>query len=546
MSKQPMLPQHDPNPEDRLKWIAENREKYDYDHDYLPPMPVIKSLPRQEYPSKRYIAERLPLFFQYRANDQLTKFKHIFDPFNELADFEALLPLLPKPMSMDTWRTDAAFAEQRLSGANPMKIKRVTHLSQVPFKLGRLPNFQQSIEDAIQAGQLYITDYGELSFVQGGTSYGRRKYLPAPTALFYWTSGHRDRLNGSGQLIPLAIQIKRGGPIYTPHTVSPMDWMLAKMCVQIADAHHHQLSSHLCHTHLVMEPFAIAAGRQFAENHPLGILLRQHFRFLLMINTVGRKTLLKPGAAIELVLAGTREESLKVVTNAYEEWNIKEYAFPTEVKNRGLDDTNLLPHFPYRDDGILLWQAISRFVRDYVNLYYKEEVDVQQDRELQAWADEVACASKGRVKNMPSQIENRTQLIELLTNLIFICGPQHGAVNFSQYDYMAFVPNMPAAAYCPVPGQNELLTEQQLLDFLPPEEAAREQVVLIRRLGSYHYDRLGFYEEDAFTDLAAQQIVEQFQHNLAEIEKVINGRNTSRPVNYKFMKPSEILNSISV
>ena len=67
---------------------------------------------------------------------------------------------------------------------------------------------------------------------------------------------------------------------------------------------------------------------------------------------------------------------------------------------------------------------------------------------LQDWAAECANQeSGGRVKGMPLTITKRSVLVEVVCSIIFVCGPGHGAINFAQYENMAFTPNMPLAMY---------------------------------------------------------------------------------------------------
>ncbi len=536
------LPQKDSSAERRRTWLEGNRERYQYDHEVLSPLPMLKNLPAMENLSfrdqlARYLKTRSGMY----GNQILSKIKSIFDPFDKVEDFADLLSILPKPAVTHTWKTDEAFAEQRLSGANPMKVRRLEHEDQLPFKSGsKLPS-GEPISEAASEGRLYLADYSELAFIKGGRADGRQKVLPTPKALFYWQSS-----GGSGRLMPVAIQIRDDWPAYSPQEVSPLDWQIAKLCVQIADANHHESASHLCYTHFVMEGFAIATARQLADNHPIGLLLRPHFRYMLANNFLGRERLVNTGGIIDKLLAGTLEETLTLVSNAYQAWSVKENSFPNEIANRGMDDEDMLPHYPYRDDGKLLWEAIRRFVKRYVNIFYENGTDVQEDYELQGWAAELADPASGNVKDMANHIENRDQLVELATTIIFTCAPQHCAVNFSQYDYMTFVPNMPLAAYCPVPGQNEPKTEQTLMGLLPPEDQARTQVAFGWALTGYKPDRFAFYENGHFTNPQVLALVDEFQQRLIKIERTIDIRNADRAVAYNFMKPSEMINSLSV
>lgn len=179
-------------------------------------------------------------------------------------------------------------------------------------KFGQSLNVDQELKD----GNLYLADYTNLSFIQGDTYERGKSYLPKPLALFCWrTSGFSDR----GQLIPVAIQVNPQGqnsPTLTPFD-KPLRWFHAKLCVQVADANHDELSSHLCRTHFVMETFAIATAQHLAQNHPLGLLLRPHFRFTLAINDAARKILIQPGGPVDDLLAGTLKEPLEIVKDAY-------------------------------------------------------------------------------------------------------------------------------------------------------------------------------------------------------------------------------------
>ena len=545
----PVLPQNEPEPAIRAEKLIRQRNGYGYDHEILPPLPVLEKVPKEEKFKVRYQAQRDLRTVGTFVNLAYDKIRGVFDPFNKIDDFRSLIGILPKPVTIENWRSDEAFAEQRISGANPLKIRAVGHSDNMPFPLpdgggaARLPGTTVSVDDAISAKRLYVTDYGDLGFIGGSTYKGIQKYLPAPRALYYWSP---EAGGGKGRLLPVAIQIKENAPVWTPDETEPTTWLIAKLCVQVADGNDHEMGTHLCWTHFVMEPFGIAIGRHFAQNHPLGVLLRPHFRFMLANNELGFKFLINPGGAVERLLAGTLDDSLQIIKNKYACWSFDEFAFPKEIVNRGLDSDSGLPHYPYRDDGRLVWTAIENYVAAYVHLYYPDDASVTADIELQAWADELASPEYGRVKGMPDRIVDRAQLIDILTIIVFTCGPQHAAVNFSQYDYMIYVPNMPLAAYCPVTEQGVPVTDDALMEFLPPRGQAAHQIEIVDALTCYHYDRLGHYDKNDFTDPRVLKLIEQFQQDLAEIESTIDQRNTGRFIPYKFLKPSETLNSISI
>jgi len=69
---------------------------------------------------------------------------------------------------------------------------------------------------------------------------------------------------------------------------------------------------------------------------------------------------------------------------------------PKTFALRGVDNVDQLPDYPYRDDALLIWEAIHQWVADYLALYYDGgnagDNAVLRDGELQSWlADLTRC-----------------------------------------------------------------------------------------------------------------------------------------------------------
>ena len=47
-----------------------------------------------------------------------------------------------------------------------------------------------------------------------------------------------------------------------------------------------------------------------------------------------------------------------------------EGTFPKHLEERGLMDKDVLPEFPYRDDGLLVYEAIKTYVSKIIKYYY--------------------------------------------------------------------------------------------------------------------------------------------------------------------------------
>ena len=565
----PFLPQDDPNTQQRSDYLNRQQQAYLFDHNYLSPLALLKKVPAVENFSIDYIGQRILATSELPVNMLAVDARAFLDPLDNLQDYEDFFAVFPLPQVAKTYQTDHSFAEQRLSGANPMVLRLLDASDPRADILAKLATVQPlfDVRQQLQEKNIYIADYTGTdpnyrapSRIQGGTYEKGRKYLPKPRAFFAWRwTGMRDR----GEIAPIAIQLdpKPGSHVYTSFD-PPLDWLFAKFCVQIADANHHEMSSHLGRTHLVMEPIAIVTARQLAENHPLSLLLKPHFRFMLVNNELARTQLISPGGPVDELLAGTLAETIEISREACTTWSLDQFAFPTELKNRGMEDTNQLPHYPYRDDGLLLWNAIQTFVSGYLNYFYPKKETIAGDTELQRWAQELSSETGGKVKGMPERIDNVQQLIEIVTTVIFTCGPQHSAVNYTQHQYMSFAANMPLAGYRDIPGITapdlpEVMTEQKVLQLLPPYKRAADQLQTLFILSAYKYDRLGYYDksfrelyhasfEEVFVGTPIEILVRQFQQDLNMAEQKIDANNHKRLVPYIALRPSLVLNSISI
>ncbi|NJR50196.1 MAG: lipoxygenase [Leptolyngbyaceae cyanobacterium CSU_1_3] len=482
-------------------------------------------------------------------------------------------PKMAEIHERDGGLSDRVFAHQRLMGPNPMSLRRVMDRSELhrwqATRSCRLDNGETiDLEQAAAQNRLFSLEYPFLQFAPADLQVGR--YVGSPRALFY---------QNSAGLEPLLIQLESGGKIASP-TGDADDWMRSKLFVQVADITQHELLTHLCFTHLAMEAFAIATPRQLPANHPFYRLLKPHFRFLLAINTRGNAILLGEGAAIDALMAPTRAASLALMNRAYRERTFSEYAYFTDLKDRGVEP-EFLPDYPYRDDARLLWEAIAQYVTTYLQRYYEDDRAIQQDAYLQNWAAELGAPLNSRSKTEfaqapswvppdlssqvglsiaqlpdfprvpgfptvenPGEITTLQQAIAVVTQVIFTCSAQHAAVNFSQFDYFGYTPNAPLAAYTQpdVPAT--------LKELLPSPEQDLGQMELTFALSGVLYSHLGSNDMMRFTDGGDRQALQQFQADLQKIEGTIGDRNQQRfrdlGFDYPYLLPSRIPNSINI
>ena len=591
-SKYPLLPQNDPATTQRQASLNQSRQLYQYNYTYIESLPMVEKVPKNERFSLSWglLVGKVvvKVLLNDRANpstfidkekskaQQLDFSKRLLEASmsqseNALVELLSDLPsiledepidlegsniqeynnlfwIIPLPAISQNFKSNSEFARLRVAGFNPLVIQKIKAL-EAKFPLTEA-QFQKvlagdSLAAAGAEGRLYLADYIELTAIAGGTfPKSEQKYINAPLALFAIPKGKKS-------LTPIAIQLGQDpntNPIFVCQAGDEPNWMLAKTVVQIADANYHELISHLGRTHLFIEPFAIATNRQLASNHPLYVLLKPHFQGTLAINDAAQSGLINAGGTIDSLLAGTITSSRALSVQGVKTYNFDEAILPVALKKRGVDDPNLLPDYPYRDDALLVWDAISTWVKSYLSIYYFNDNDVIRDSELQAWAQEIISDNGGRVTSFgqSGQIRTFDYLVNAVTLLIFTGSAQHAAVNFPQGDLMVYAPAFPLAGYTPAPTSTTGASEADFFAMLPPIDQAKSQLTMTYILGSVYYTTLGEYGPSYFKDDRIQQPLIDFQDHLKAIESTIKSRNEKRVTDYNYLRPSRIPQSINI
>ncbi|CAH1238363.1 ALOX5 [Branchiostoma lanceolatum] len=551
-----VLPQFDPNLEQRQREMEEMKANYELmvPQEGLPPK--IKNLPPDEDFSADYkwnvAKRRVNIRMQQKISSMTTgRFKTLDDLINV---YEGVLGT---PKGVENWRDDREFGRQRLSGCNPNRITLCTEVPNnfavtgemvEPFLEGR------TFDDALQAKRIFMVNYKVMEDLDLETSDGRQ--LCCPMCLLY-----RDI---NDDLYPIAIQLFQHGdqnPVFLPSD-PPYTWLLAKMWFNNADASFHQSTTHIgktfshivihCLTHLMAEPFAVSAKRQLSRSHPLFKLMAPHFIFLIPINFKALATLMAPNAWVDENMGIGRQGTYNLIKKVLKEWRLDvQGTLPADLKDRGVDDPDILPGYYFRDDAILLYNAIHKYVRMVVEAVYDDASKIVEDYELQAWAKEIVnpaeeggCGMQGISGN--GQFTTTDQIVAVVTSVVYICSAGHAAANFAQYDEYGFPPNYPAYLHGQPPRDKAPRTEQDIIDQLPDKSKTLEMMVITRMLSDRSTNGLGMFEVEYMYDPEGTRAVAEFRKDLDKIHEIIKERNKTRKQPYVYLDPREVPNAISI
>ncbi len=466
-----------------------------------------------------------------------------------LESYQNLFQTFEIPSTAYTFLDDNEFARLRVAGPNPMLLKNIEEIpTNFPITDEHYASSiaNDNLTDAINQGRIFLCDYVDLNILVAGVWEGNAKYVYQPMALFAIPPN-------SSSLTPVAIQCGQDPkryPVMLPSTQSSKNWgwQMAKFVVQVADCNYHELFVHLAGTHLVSEAIAVATRRNLAEVHPLWSLLVPHFEGTLFINNLAVETLINKGGPIDAFFGGTITSSQLAAAESRLSFDFYGKMIRNDLIARGVDNASKLAEYPYRDDALLVWDAIHDWASEYIKTYYKDDVDVTNDNELKNWVKSIASAKEGRILDFKS-ITSREQLINVCTMIIFTASAQHAAVNFPQREMMSFAPAITGGGWVAAPNNQDGHTKKIWLDYMPPMSLALLQQSSLILLGSVYYRPLGQYQTNRlpykswFQDTSITQSegpLARFQAALREVEKRIIERNQQRMHPYHYLQPSLI------
>jgi len=454
------------------------------------------------------------------------------------------------PVSASDYMLDAAFCRYRLAGPNPMMIR--------PCEESVWQTLQKQVADdenrariaaVFNEGRLYSVDYSVLAGLKGALNGQVQKYPAGAIALFELPTDEVVRTRES--LMAVAIQCTPGGPVFLPPSDGgdEMHWKIAKAIFNSCDGDYHEAVMHLAHTHLVIESFMVATHRELPPQHPISVLLLPHFQGTAFINHLANKHLISPGGGVSVLVSGDITEVDKIVGETTLQILADDFSFPALLVRRKMDAESFKAPFPYRDDGMLIWEAIKQWVTDYLTIYYGSgataEKNIAEDYELDLWIKTLGGQDEGGrvgwIRDSWQDCKDKfAMLVTVVSAVIFTGSAQHAAVNFPQKDLEAYTPAFPLGLYQAAPKNRDKKTEQDYLDYLPPLEVANTQRLVGGFLGGLHYTTLGYYGDDHFIDKRVAAPLYKLQQKLKECAVTIEQRNQQRVAAWSDTLPPDV------
>lgn len=443
-----------------------------------------------------------------------------------------------------SWREDAFFGYQFLNGANPMLLRRsIKFPDRLVFPPG-MEELQAQLQKELKGGTLFEADFSLLDGIKANVICSRQQHLAAPLVML--------KLQPDGQLLPMAIQLQlpRIGsiappPLFLP-TDPPMVWLLAKCWVRSSEFQLHELYSHLLRGHLMAEVFAVATMRCLPSVHPVFKLIVPHLRYTMEINLRARNGLVADCGIFDQVVSTGGGGHVDLLKRAGGLLTYSSFCPPDDLADRGLLGVK---SSYYAQDALRLWEIIYRYVEGIMDLYYKTDVAVRDDHELQNWCREITEIGllEAQDRGFPTSLQSQAQACHFVTMCIFTCTGQHSSIHLGQLDWFSWIPNAPCTMRLPPPTTKDA-TMETVMATLPTVNQATLQMSIIWQLGRRQpvMVPLGQHEEEYFSSPGPKAVLKRFREELAVLEKEIEVRNEKLDIPYEYLRPSLVENSVAI
>ncbi|CAM9988636.1 unnamed protein product [Ectocarpus sp. 4 AP-2014] len=500
--------------------------------------------------------------FATRVRDLIRANSSIDERPADIGDYEDLHAFpIKNPRSMFDWDDDEAFARLRLQGGNCVVLEKCTQATREKLKvLDSDPVYKtlkSKVDSLMDEGKLFVVDHELLKDMEAYPIEGVERYLTPSVALFEVIDD--DLL----PIRPIGIQLSQGEeatPIFTPEDGN--NWLIAKACFESADFIIHEIVSHLGNTHVVLEAPMVAVNRCLPKEHPVYDLLKPHMEGTALINWGAQDLLIQPDSAVDILQANDIESSWDLVLEQVLKRIAGDFSPEADFASRQITKEDFPGRYPYRDYGMRYWEATHTWVKEYLDIYYKSDQDVEEDYELQAMIKELVDIAKVYwLKDYYTTDDKKAFIAKVIASWIYSASTLHAAVNFPQKPSMSFVPSCPGSVYAPPPIDKRERTFDEFMDYLPPMEIATIHVAVLTLLGDVFYTKLGQYETHNFDDDRMLEPLAKFQQAIEDIEDDLvvdnadvvsgwrqrgKGRRAASNMAYTTLLPDNIPQSINI
>ena len=167
---------------------------------------------------------------------------------------------------------------------------------------------------------------------------------------------------------------------------------------------------------------------------------------------------------------------------------------------------------------------------------------MRRDKELQAWWSEIVNVGHGDLKDDPSRwykMETKHEVVEAVTTIIWLASAHHAAVNYGQYAYGGYMPNLPTMSKRHIPDKGSKEYTEMLRDldgyFLKTVSTPAQTILVMATLeilsthatNEVYVGQIHGSTPDWVDDTGVEEAFNRFSSRLVQLEKDVIARNNN-------------------
>lgn len=338
------------------------------------------------------------------------------------------------------------------------------------------------------------------------------KYETRPAFVKY---GHKAFFSKNREL--LAIYSCNDDEIYTKYDSR---WEHIKFAFKSSIVTDITLKHHLSNIHFIISnSMMIAARETLSKNHPLRRMLKVHYYRSSVINWAAKEILVPVKQLAHRTWGFTEKSWGELFNDIFAGW--KYQTFPELIASKRID----VMKYPFYADGLLLWRSINDYVSNYLDNYYLESEEIENDPEIKDFWKHI----NGHINYGLPKL-NIKNLINYLTDTIWWCTGGHEMAG-SIVEYLIRPDGL----------MPKVVNGKTMADV----QTFAETLIIICLTGMKQPMLMDDWSH-LFNDEKGKKTVKLFRSDLKCVSKMIKSRNQNRKTKYQVMNPKVLEGSVSI
>ncbi|MGB1205714.1 MAG: lipoxygenase family protein [Chitinophagales bacterium] len=359
---------------------------------------------------------------------------------------------------------------------NLLILQKVTNANIRKYKTAFANEWTTAMDTLFNQGNLYIIDLRIYEMLKPQEVKGSERFTPAT---FTWLK--RDAV--TKEITPFAVHVSgqngSNAQFYDLKTAQPSAWLYALQAVKVSVTVYGIWLGHVYHWHLVPAAMIMTMFNNLPTTHPIYSILAPQSQHIIGFND-GLVLLWRQAAPPTSIK--TAHQFLELIDKFAEKRSFFDDDPNTTIKKLGLVEADFTVTKPWDKYPIIayllyIWDIVSNYVDEFVEISYKNDKAIQKDKHLQKWITASSHSEGGNIKGLP-EMKDKNDLKKVLRSMLYRV-TAHGIsrLDNTANPAMSFVGNYPPCLQSShIPEPSSTLSTKELLQYMPKTGTVGEMI----------------------------------------------------------------------